>query len=455
MHFNNVIRETKSICPICLEFLKAFIIERDGKVFLSKICLNHGQFEILLSKTAEFYKKLDRFYFEVMDEEKDLFEYEIWLTLKCNLNCHICHLGNKKETLKIFEPSYLAITNFIKKCKAPFYILSGGEPTCRDDLASIIQIFKKYRKFVSIHTNGLKLLDIKYLNELKKSGLGRVNLQFDGFDRKTYEIFRGKDLLDTKLEVLENLKALKMPTDLNVTIAKNVNEEAVVDVIEFATKNDFIKGINFFTICFLGNSRGWPLVNYIMPDEVVNIMEEKTRYKISKKNIFLFQKLNFAIKSWLKQRFCLYSRIYVFVRNRSSYEPIDKYLNFCKTDLWLDKYGHIYKKNKFFARILLAIALPFSLLRISSFKILKSILVTGCSYFLKTPHYLKNRSFLYLSFSTGCDPYKFDYSIVRNCQDEIIHTDSNSEKLKNCGCDGFHSINLERRYLLNKNKKYV
>jgi pyruvate-formate lyase-activating enzyme len=452
MYSSDITRETKSICPVCLELLDAFVVQKSGRIFLSKTCPQHGQFEIILSRSPLYYKKLDEFYFAVMDEEKKLFEYEIWPTLKCNMNCIICHLGNTKQESEILEPSCTEIEDFVKKCKAPFYTLSGGEPTCREDLDKIIQVFKKYHKVVRINTNGIKLTDKRYLNDLKKAGLDRVNLQFDGFNRKAYMLLRGVDLLDIKLKVLENLNALNMPTDLNVTIARNVNEEDVAELIDYAAKNDFINGVNFFTICFLGDVRDWPLANYIMPDEVVDIIEEKTNYKITRKNVFLFQKLHLAIKSWLKQRFCLYSQIYILVRRKNYYEPIDRYLNLYKAQLFVDKYQSIYKKNKFLARTLLLITLPVSLFRWSSFKIIKELIFTAFSYFFHTSKYLKSKGFLYLSFSTGCDPYKVDYGLVRNCQDEIIHLNSNSGKLENHGRDGLYCMALDKIRFLNKNK---
>lgn len=455
MYHNNILRETKSICPVCLEFINAFIVERDGKVFFSKACPLHGQFEILLSKNAHFYRGLDNYYFAVMDEEKKILKYEIWPTIKCDIDCTICHLGKAKQEMGPLEPSCEEIENFIKKSDVRFYILSGGESTCRDDLIKIIQIFKKHHKVLTMHTNGMKIVDKRYLRELKRSGLDRVNLQFDGFDRQAYKIFRGTDLLETKLTALKNLRDLNMPTDLNVTIAKNVNENNVDRIIDFAAKNYFINGVNFFTICLLGGVRDWNLDNYIMPDEVVDILEKKTNHIIIRRNVFLFQKLHFAIKSWQKQRSCLYSQIYILVRNRNSYEPIDKYLNLERTEKWLDRYQRIYKQNKLLAKLLLMIVLPISLFRWSSFKLAKEIIMIGLSYFLQTSHYLKSRRFLFISFTTGCDPYKIDYSLIKNCQDEIIHLDINTGKLEDKGCDGLHCINMERRYLLSQKSNCV
>jgi uncharacterized radical SAM superfamily Fe-S cluster-containing enzyme len=447
---DEIIRVTKSTCPVCLEDICAFIIKRENSVLLKKSCDKHGVFEILLSRRAELYKNLDELYFTIMDEEKKISEYEVWPTLQCDTECTICHLGSAKQDMKSPNPSKQDIEAFIERHNASSYVLSGGEPTCREDICEIIKIFKKHGKTITMHTNGLKLGSKDYLLKLKKSGLDRINLQFDGFSRDAYKIFRGSDLLDIKLKQLENLKQLDMPTDLNITVAKNVNENDVGNIIDFAVKNPFIKGVNFFTICLLGGIRDWDLTNYIMPDEVIDYVEDKCGYKITRRNVFLFQKLHLAMKSWQKERFCLYSQIYVLVRNNNSCEPIDKYLNLEKAEKCIDRYQRLYKKNRLLAKVVLMSTLPFYLFRRASLELIKEMMVTGLSYFFQTSHYLKRRRFLFINCSTACDPYKIDYGLIKNCQDGIVHMDTVSGKLEYKGCDGLHCIEMERKYHFNK-----
>ena len=444
MPHENILRKTTSCCPVCLDQADALILEKAGNIFLSKECPRHGKFELLLSETPQYYRNIQKFFFRIMDNEKKLSEYEMWVTMKCNMNCPICHLGKSRQDGNIPEPSLETIERFIHKNKASSYILSGGEPTCRKDLPEIIKIFKKNRKTVTMHTNGLKLVNSKYLRVLQESGLDRVNLQFDGFKREGYKVFRGEDLLDMKLQVLDNLKECHMPTDLNITIARGVNEEAIGDCVDFAVKNRFINSVNFFTICFLGEIKNWPSERYIMPDEVVDRFTSAARGKIDKQNIFLFQKLHLILKAVLKQRFCLYNQIYVLVRNKDGYEPIDKYLNLQRAEKWFDLYAKHHEKNKILAKIISAGAIPLALLKFSSFRIIKEMALTGFSYLAGGSYHIKSKKLLYVGFCTGCDPYKIDYGLIRNCQDEIIRCAGVDSELHNHGRDGLHFIGMEK-----------
>jgi|GEM_PF-780495 len=451
----NIIRKTRSLCPACLKYIDAYILEKDKKIWLTKSCLDHGDFEIVLSGTPEYYKKLDMFYFTVMKGNNKLREYELWPTLRCNMNCTICCFGENLNQVRNFEATCSEINNFVRNSKANFYILSGGEPTCHEDLDKIIRIMKDHKKTVTINTNGCKLVDGSYLNALKNSGLDRVNLQFDGFQRDVYFKLRGGDFLDIKLKAINNLKSINMPTVFNATIARNVNEEAIGSLVNYAARNPFVNAINFFTICSIGGGKNWPLSDYIMPDEVIDILEKQSDGKISKENVFLFNKLHFAVKSLFSQRYCFYNYIYLLVRESGSYKPIDKFINIRKIDLALDNYSKFYKKSVIFAKAYLVLTLLRTILLHCPIGIIKDFILINFSYFFKTAGYLKTKKFFYISFSTGCDPYKADYSIIRNCQNEIIAKDSNGGKLDYRGREGLYCLSVEKSRALKDRKSTV
>ena len=442
-----IIRKTQSVCPQCLDLLDAYILEKEDKVFMQKSCPRHGLFEILLSSTASYYSELEQYYFTLADENYDVPEYEFWPTYKCNIDCTICCFGRQNQEMGDQDATMAQIEQLAQNTRKRFFILSGGEPTCREDLCAIIKTFRKYGKTVTINTNGLKCADINYLRGLQDAGLDRVNLQFDGFDRKAYLALRRRDYLDIKLKVIENLQTLGIQTTFNATIARNLNESAIKELLDFAAAHPFINGVNFFTICFLGGARDWEQGLYIMPDEIIDILEQQTGQNISKKNVFIFQKLHLAVKSFLSQKWCFYNQVYLLVRGNGSYQPIDRFLNLPKAEPWLDRYRKASKTNPFRARVYLGLAVGSLFIKKESIVILKEIIFRGLSYFLKTRHYLKGSRFFSVSFSTGCDPYKFDYDIVKHCQNEIIAAADQTGAITNMGSDGLYCMNLERRHL--------
>ncbi|HQP11940.1 MAG TPA: radical SAM protein [Candidatus Omnitrophota bacterium] len=450
---SRIIRKTQSVCPRCLETLDTFIVERNTKIVMQKTCLRHGLFEIVLSSTPLYYAELEEYYFSLADTRYEVPEYEFWPTYRCNADCTICCFGRQNWEMTGQDASTGEIEKLAKNCKKRFFIISGGDPTCRDDLGDIIRTFHKHGKVVTINTNGLKCADLNYLKKLQDAGLDRMNLQFDGFDRRYYLALRRQDYLDIKLKVLENLQALRIQTTFNATIARNLNEGAVKELMDFASTHPFINGVNLFSICFLGGARNWDPSSYIMPDEMIDVLISQIRPVISKKNIFIFQKLHLSVKSFLAQKWCFYNQVYLFVRRNGSFEPIDRFLNLAKAEPWLDRYRKNFKTRPFWARACLGIAVGCLFLKKKSVIILKEILLRSVSYFLKTRQYLRGSRFFSVSFSTGCDPYKFDFNIVKHCQNEIIAAQGQDGALTHLGSDGMYCMGLEKRHLIKKSKK--
>jgi hypothetical protein len=134
----------------------------------------------------------------------------------------------------------------------------------------------------------------------------------------------------------------------------------------------------------------------------------------------------------------------MLLRTNGSYLPADNFLALERTERLLDFYKYIYTKNKTAAKVILALCLPFFLVRWSSFRIFGEILLTACSYVLKKDYHYKRGKFFYINFNTSCDPYKMDYSFIENCQDDVIYTDKASGKLRNYGADGLRAIEFEK-----------
>ena len=60
----NVIKNTRSICPECLQALDACIFEEDGKVFIKKECPEHGAFQELYWSDYDQYMKAEKYRFD-------------------------------------------------------------------------------------------------------------------------------------------------------------------------------------------------------------------------------------------------------------------------------------------------------------------------------------------------------------------------------------------------------
>ncbi|KAA3647834.1 MAG: radical SAM/SPASM domain-containing protein [Chloroflexi bacterium] len=69
----------------------------------------------------------------------------------------------------------------------PHIIFTGGEPTLRDDLAELIKYAEDKGQVTGLLTNGLRLADTSYLNELLQAGLDHAMVILQPNDQQTWE----------------------------------------------------------------------------------------------------------------------------------------------------------------------------------------------------------------------------------------------------------------------------
>ncbi len=415
MEINSLIRETKSVCPECLGTIRADILEDGGKVYMAKECPEHGKFRLLLSNHPWYYRQLNDFYFSLMAKSFPQHDYIVNLTNKCNLDCPICLANSNiyndgdypKDKLKDFL-----------KGKRNFKIdLMGSEPTMRDDLPEIISMVAGSGNTAALHTNGIKISEFSYLEKLKKVGLSEVHIQFDGFDDRAYETIRGKKLLDIKCKALDNLERLNIPTDLKVTIVRGVNEDQMAKILDYAVKHKFIKEVFFLGCRYLGRAKGLSFERCLMPDELIDILEEQTGGKISRENIFLFQKLYFSLLAAFSIKKCFYNQHFLIRRQKEGYIPVNEIIDLKDISGKLDKIKNsrlsliaMFLRFRYLTRLKDLIPLAFSFVR--GFKLAK----------------VSNKNIL-LGFVSACDAYSFDYQIADNCGKGAISVGSGVQNI--------------------------
>ncbi|MCX5700536.1 MAG: radical SAM protein [Candidatus Omnitrophica bacterium] len=298
---------TRSICPVCKKTLDAQIRVRNDKVYMFKRCFEHGEFEALISSDINMYTHSLAF----NKPGQSPLEYGSVIKLGCPDDCGICPNHQQHTCLALLE-----VTDDCNLCCASCYAqaqghkfldletidfmlnqyvryeghpevlqISGGEPTLHPEIFKIIELAKSKKiRHLMLNTNGIRLVeDEDFARELSKLDV-EVYLQFDGFDPAIYARLRGsKEIFKLKQAALEIIAKYNIPTTLVATLVKDLNETQVGQIIEFAIKNRFIKGVTFQPIIYLNNNINFdPLDRLTLPD-VVKAIEKQTKslFKVS------------------------------------------------------------------------------------------------------------------------------------------------------------------------------
>ena len=322
IHLKNIcgekmhIKNTTSLCPICLKPLDAEVYQEDGKIWIKKECPEHGEFNNTYWSDAELYNRVDLVDSITQDLENPMVEkvakcpsncgicseHESYTVLglidvtnRCNLKCPIC-FANAAVSKKLFEPTQDEIRQMLKNLRnekpvpAPAIQYAGGEPTVRKDLPDLIRMAREEGfSHVQIATNGIRIAKKEgYAKELKEAGLNTVYLQFDGVTEEPYLIARSKNLLDVKLDAIKKCREAGLGVVIVPTVVKGVNDQQIGDIIRFAIENiDIVHGVNFQPVAFAGRTPSDQVEEQrITIPDFLKLVEEQTDGQISKDDFY-------------------------------------------------------------------------------------------------------------------------------------------------------------------------
>lgn len=291
-------RTTDSLCPDCVKearariisgeedlsilrngnhpaVIKAHIIERDGKVWMTKDCPKHGHYEDILSIDVEFFKKIETLYpgsdypvceTSLRNHGPSTVKYgrgsvlNVDLTNRCNMMCEPCftdanQVGFVHElTLKDVKEILNAAAS-IKPKRQLSVQFSGGEPTLSPHFIDSIRYAKEIGFFsIQAATNGIRFAESpEFAKEAYDAGLRIAYLQFDGVGNENNKHRKIANLFDVKLRAIENLYNAGIDVVLVVTLVNTVNDHQVGPIMDFAVQNsDKISFIAFQPVSFTG-----------------------------------------------------------------------------------------------------------------------------------------------------------------------------------------------------------
>ncbi len=266
------IRETRSVCPVCLKNLPAALErEADGSIWLAKRCPEHGAFRVPVWQGLVDFDTwllgtppLPEGAAERCPADCGICaEHEVGtccalleVTKRCNLRCRYCFArGGEAEDEPDLDELKDAVRQIAADCGGPLLQLSGGEPTLRDDLPELVRFAKEAGcSYVQLNTNGLRLAaEPDYARRLAEAGLDIVFLQFDGTKDKIYEALRGAPLLEAKREAIRVCSQLRLGVTLVPTVVRGVNDGDLGALVALACAlAPGVRGIHFQPVSYFG-----------------------------------------------------------------------------------------------------------------------------------------------------------------------------------------------------------
>ncbi|PYV39798.1 MAG: GTP 3',8-cyclase MoaA [Acidobacteria bacterium] len=155
--------------------------------------------------------------------------------------------------------------------------LTGGEPLLRKDLDKLVARLTALTglRDLCLTTNASHLAEMAA--PLKAAGLTRINVSLDTLDAEKFKRMTGRGDLAAVLEGLSVAQRIGLlPIKINAVIERGVNDNEILDLVEFSRQNGF--AIRFIEYMDVGNANQWQSGRMVSKKEILEVIQ--TRYSL-------------------------------------------------------------------------------------------------------------------------------------------------------------------------------
>lgn len=169
-------------------------------------------------------------------------DLRVSLTDRCSLRCTYCMPEQGNEWLArsglMTADEIVRVAGIAAASGITTFRLTGGEPLLRTDVVDIVRRLAAISGphgpvEIAMTTNGIRLADM--LPDLAAAGLDRLNISIDTLDRERFrELTRRDRLEDVRAGIAAAAASGLRPLKLNAVAMRGVNDDELVDLVEFA-----------------------------------------------------------------------------------------------------------------------------------------------------------------------------------------------------------------------------
>jgi len=165
----------------------------------------------------------------------------ISVTQKCDKHCPYCHReGERNPSTEMTVDEIVRIVRIAISLGISRVKVTGGEPLLRKGIVEIVRGINGLEGLtdLSMTTNGTHLKGLA--KDLKAAGLARLNVSLPTINPEVYNNLMGGDLQDALNGIKAAVEARLQPVKLNVLVLKNVNDNEIEKMIQFAAQTGTI-----------------------------------------------------------------------------------------------------------------------------------------------------------------------------------------------------------------------
>ena len=203
--------------------------------------------------------------------ERPLGSLRVSVTDRCNMRCRYCmpeqdYVWLPKQSILTFE-EIARLVGIFTSLGVGKVRLTGGEPLLRHDLPTLTAMLAQNRDIrdLALTTNGLLLA--RQAQALKSAGLGRVTVSLDTLRPERMQALARSDRHADVLAGIAAARGAGFPVKLNTVVIRRVNDDELVDLIEFARTHQ--AEVRFIEYMDVGGATGWSAEQVVSQREML------------------------------------------------------------------------------------------------------------------------------------------------------------------------------------------
>ena len=146
------------------------------------------------------------------------YRMDLALTYGCNADCGHCYVGRPRDMESLSTEEWKRVIDKLWDIGIPHVVFTGGEATLYPDLVELIRHAEDVGLVSGVLTNGIKLADEAYLQQLVDAGLDHIQITLESHDEKVHNQMVGADAWKKTVQGIKNAVATDVYTITNTTL---------------------------------------------------------------------------------------------------------------------------------------------------------------------------------------------------------------------------------------------
>jgi radical SAM protein with 4Fe4S-binding SPASM domain len=160
------------------------------------------------------------------------YRMDLALTYRCNNECLHCYVGRDRIVPELDTAQWYQVIEKLWDIGIPHICFTGGEPTLRDDLAELVAHAEDIGIVTGLLTNGRRLSQQKYLENLVSAGLDHVQITLESHDETIHNKMVGAPAWSETVQGVRNALKADLYTITNTTLT-SLNALQIEETISF------------------------------------------------------------------------------------------------------------------------------------------------------------------------------------------------------------------------------